>query len=174
MYPGLSNKKCLNNRRNMSNGPPKTRLQGRDVTIVKYGRNAHCTRLVTGMGKEINYVSLRHLASYLNIQIASKAVQEMPAARFGAVLLEIVNHRDTPLALRATVLGTGAARLLFSIVSRGARDSLYPCAGIFPRDTFRPHSRRAPVVALSPAETRAGRTTISFGFGRGEFAPSVN
>jgi hypothetical protein len=168
LYPG-ENKKSQYEIWNAEDG-----LQGRDVTIVKYGRNAHCTRLVTGMGKEINYVSIPHLASYLNIQIGLKAVQEMPQRDSSRVLLEIVNHRDTPLTFARDSQGEPVRLVCVLHRERGARDSTILVRELSSRDGIGPHSKAMIQVALPLPKPAAGRTTISFGFDDGEFAPSVN
>ena len=79
LYPGES-KKCQYELWNSED-----RLQGKDITLVKYGRNKHCTKLETRMEKEINYVSIKKFASYLNIQInlvGAKATAKHDSAEF--------------------------------------------------------------------------------------------
>ncbi len=169
LYPG-GNKKSEYEIRGAEDG-----IQGRDVTLVKYGRNRHCTRLVTRMGKEINYVSIRHFASYLDIRITLKTMRRrLPAQDGESVSLEIVNHRGTPLTFARDSYGEPVRLVCVLHREDAGKDSTVLAQELSARDSIGAHAARTVEAVIPLEKPDRGRCTVSFGFDDGEIAPSVN
>jgi hypothetical protein len=153
-------------------------IQGRDVTIVKYCPSKHCTRMVTGMGKEINYLSMKRFASYLDIRINLKSMHKIPARNAAGVQLEIVNHRDTPLAFARDAYGEPVRLLCVLHREGGGSDSTVFLQEMSARDSISAHAKRTFEVVIpldAPVGAPAGgQCTVSFSIDDGEFEQSVN
>jgi Dolichyl-phosphate-mannose-protein mannosyltransferase len=172
LYPG-ENKKSEYEIRGVEDS-----IQGRDVTLVKYCGGKRCTRLVTRMGKEINYLSIKHFASYLDIRIKLKSMRLLPACNAASVWVEIVNHRDTPLAFAHDSYGEPVRLLCVLHREDGRRDSTVILKELSARDSIGAHTKRifeAEIPLGTPVDAPArGQCTVSFGFDDGEFEQSVN
>ena len=168
LYPGES-KKCQYELWNSED-----RLQGKDITLVKYGRNEHCTKLKTRMGKEINYVSIKKFASYLDIKInliGMKVTTKHDSAEFR---IEIVNHRSNPLTFAPDNYGEPVRLLCVFHNENGGKDSTVLVRELSPRDQIASQSKRMVCASIPLPASGIGPQTVSFGFDDGEFAPSSN
>jgi hypothetical protein len=168
LYPGES-KKCQYELWNSED-----RLQGRDITLVKYGRNRHCTRLLTGMGNEINYLCIKKFASYLNIQIRLADIKVTPKHDSAEFRIEIVNHRNNPLTFAPDNYGEPVRLLCVFHAENSGKDSTVLVRELSPQDQIGAQSMRIVSAAIPLPTSDTGLKTVSFGFDDGEFAPSSN
>jgi Dolichyl-phosphate-mannose-protein mannosyltransferase len=148
-------------------------LQGKDVVIIKDGNCKGCTKLVTRMGKEINYLLYPHFVSYQNIRISVKSVTPISEENTH-VQFEIFNHRNSTLSFSDNIFGEPLRLQCKMHANAGKNDTALTLREMSAKDSIAPHSIGVVEPKISFDDLKLHGRMCSFGFTDGIFGLSSN